>query len=371
MTDGARRFVGEVTFSALASEPVQTSLWDEAQPDPAHPARPGRRPGRRRPGHGPAAGRLPHGPVRRPAHRHAARHPGPGAGRPGDAHRDVGAPGGVRTTSRSCGPAGVHVVPPEEGRLAGGDVGAGRLADPAVIVAAGRARSSRATADATSPGCRCWSPPAAPASPSTRCASSATGRRASRATPSPRRPPPGAPRSRWSPPCTGPVSAGIEVVARRDRRRDARRRASAAPRRRRRRHGRRRGRLPPGRGRRPQDQEGAAACPRSCSSRPSTSSPRSARPSPPGRPSSASPPRPTSLRENAEAKLRAKGADLIVANECRRPGAGFEHDTNEVVILSADRAPSRSPWPTSGPSPERCSTPSSSIRNSAMRSTNQ
>jgi phosphopantothenoylcysteine decarboxylase/phosphopantothenate--cysteine ligase len=30
---------------------------------------------------------------------------------------------------------GVHVVPPEEGRLAGGDVGAGRLADPDTIVA--------------------------------------------------------------------------------------------------------------------------------------------------------------------------------------------------------------------------------------------
>jgi phosphopantothenoylcysteine decarboxylase/phosphopantothenate--cysteine ligase len=31
---------------------------------------------------------------------------------------------------------GVHIVPPEAGRLAGGDVGAGRLAEPAVIVAA-------------------------------------------------------------------------------------------------------------------------------------------------------------------------------------------------------------------------------------------
>src|SRR5690606_31034576 len=29
---------------------------------------------------------------------------------------------------------GVHVVPPESGRLAGGDVGAGRLAEPATIV---------------------------------------------------------------------------------------------------------------------------------------------------------------------------------------------------------------------------------------------
>ena len=34
LTEGATRFVGEVTFSALASEPVQTSLWDEASPIP-------------------------------------------------------------------------------------------------------------------------------------------------------------------------------------------------------------------------------------------------------------------------------------------------------------------------------------------------
>jgi len=34
---------------------------------------------------------------------------------------------------------GVHIVPPEVGRLAGGDVGAGRLADPATIVAAATA----------------------------------------------------------------------------------------------------------------------------------------------------------------------------------------------------------------------------------------
>src|SRR5581483_3038495 len=34
MTEEALRFVGEVTFSALASEPVQHSLWDEASPIP-------------------------------------------------------------------------------------------------------------------------------------------------------------------------------------------------------------------------------------------------------------------------------------------------------------------------------------------------
>ena len=34
LSRAATRFVGEVTFSALASEPVQTSLWDEDDPIP-------------------------------------------------------------------------------------------------------------------------------------------------------------------------------------------------------------------------------------------------------------------------------------------------------------------------------------------------
>ena len=42
------------------------------------------------------------------------------------------------------------------------------------------------------------------------------------------------------------------------------------------------------------------------------------------------------VQANAESKLRSKGADLIVANDVSAPGAGFEHDTNEVVILSPD-----------------------------------
>jgi phosphopantothenoylcysteine decarboxylase/phosphopantothenate--cysteine ligase len=42
------------------------------------------------------------------------------------------------------------------------------------------------------------------------------------------------------------------------------------------------------------------------------------------------------VRENAAAKLAAKGADLIVANDVTAPGAGFEHDTNHVVIMHAD-----------------------------------
>jgi phosphopantothenoylcysteine decarboxylase / phosphopantothenate---cysteine ligase len=42
------------------------------------------------------------------------------------------------------------------------------------------------------------------------------------------------------------------------------------------------------------------------------------------------------LRQNASSKLVAKGVDLIVANDVTAPGAGFEHDTNHVVILNAD-----------------------------------
>jgi phosphopantothenoylcysteine decarboxylase/phosphopantothenate--cysteine ligase len=38
---------------------------------------------------------------------------------------------------------------------------------------------------------------------------------------------------------------------------------------------------------------------------------------------------------NAKAKREAKGADLLVANNVSAEGVGFEHDTNEVLILSS------------------------------------
>ncbi|HEY3140306.1 MAG TPA: bifunctional phosphopantothenoylcysteine decarboxylase/phosphopantothenate--cysteine ligase CoaBC [Acidimicrobiales bacterium] len=44
------------------------------------------------------------------------------------------------------------------------------------------------------------------------------------------------------------------------------------------------------------------------------------------------------LRKNATSKLAAKGADIIVANDVTAPGAGFEHDTNQVTLLFADGA---------------------------------
>ena len=42
------------------------------------------------------------------------------------------------------------------------------------------------------------------------------------------------------------------------------------------------------------------------------------------------------LITNASGKLAAKNLDMIVANDVSKPGVGFEHPTNEVVVLMAD-----------------------------------
>ncbi|HUZ41495.1 MAG TPA: bifunctional phosphopantothenoylcysteine decarboxylase/phosphopantothenate--cysteine ligase CoaBC [Acidimicrobiales bacterium] len=44
----------------------------------------------------------------------------------------------------------------------------------------------------------------------------------------------------------------------------------------------------------------------------------------------------TNVMENAREKLRRKGVDLLVVNDVAAPGTGFEHDTNEVVLLDRD-----------------------------------
>jgi len=135
MTDGARRFVGETTFSALASEKVQSSLWDEDSPIP-----------HTRLGQdndlvlvAPATARL----LSAYAHGYsddlltatliATRAPVivcPAM------HTEMWEHPAVQDNLALLRSRGVIVVPPAEGRLAGGDVGAGRLADPDDIVAA-------------------------------------------------------------------------------------------------------------------------------------------------------------------------------------------------------------------------------------------
>jgi phosphopantothenoylcysteine decarboxylase / phosphopantothenate---cysteine ligase len=42
------------------------------------------------------------------------------------------------------------------------------------------------------------------------------------------------------------------------------------------------------------------------------------------------------VAENARKKLNAKNADMIVANDITREGAGFDHDTNIVTLFSRD-----------------------------------
>jgi len=47
------------------------------------------------------------------------------------------------------------------------------------------------------------------------------------------------------------------------------------------------------------------------------------------------------VMENALAKLRDKGVDILVVNDVAAPGAGFEHSTNEVVVLDRREEPER------------------------------
>ncbi|HXZ62812.1 MAG TPA: bifunctional phosphopantothenoylcysteine decarboxylase/phosphopantothenate--cysteine ligase CoaBC [Acidimicrobiales bacterium] len=134
LTEDATRFVGAVTFSALASEPVARSLWDDPSPIPHT--------------------RLGQGAdlvVVAPATAHTiARY---AAGLADDLlcatllatrapvvlcpamHTEMWEHPSVRDNLDLLERRGVIVVPPERGRLAGGDSGEGRLAEPEIIAA--------------------------------------------------------------------------------------------------------------------------------------------------------------------------------------------------------------------------------------------
>ena len=134
MTKGAEHFLGRTTLSALASEPVQTSLWDEVSPIP-----------HTRLGQSadlvlivPATARL--------LGAYAA-------GLSTDLltntllatrapvivcpamHTEMWEHPAVQDNLATLRRRGVHVVEPDEGRLAGGDAGKGRLAAPERIIA--------------------------------------------------------------------------------------------------------------------------------------------------------------------------------------------------------------------------------------------
>jgi phosphopantothenoylcysteine decarboxylase/phosphopantothenate--cysteine ligase len=135
LTEDATRFIGAVTFSALASEPVRTSLWDEPEPIPHTRL-------------GQAADLIVVAPA---TARILAKYT---AGLSDDLltatllatrapvlvcpamHTEMWEHPAVQENLETLRRRGVHVLEPATGRLAGGDVGAGRLADPADIVAA-------------------------------------------------------------------------------------------------------------------------------------------------------------------------------------------------------------------------------------------
>ncbi|HLM28892.1 MAG TPA: bifunctional phosphopantothenoylcysteine decarboxylase/phosphopantothenate--cysteine ligase CoaBC, partial [Acidimicrobiales bacterium] len=135
LTRGAIRFVGEATFSALASERAHTSLFHDDDPIPHT-----------------RIGQSADAVVVAPA---TARVIGSyAAGISNDLltatllateapvivapamHTEMWEHPAVQDNLATLARRGVHVVPPEEGRLAGGDVGKGRLASPETIVAA-------------------------------------------------------------------------------------------------------------------------------------------------------------------------------------------------------------------------------------------
>jgi phosphopantothenoylcysteine decarboxylase/phosphopantothenate--cysteine ligase len=135
LTADATRFVTPLTFSALASEPVQTSLFEAASPIP-HTLL------------GQGADLV----LVAPATAHfLARY---AAGLADDLlsatllatrapvlvcpamHTEMWEHASVRDNLAMLERRGVHVVAPEDGHLAGGDSGPGRLADPETIVAA-------------------------------------------------------------------------------------------------------------------------------------------------------------------------------------------------------------------------------------------
>ncbi len=135
LTAAAQRFVGDVTFSALASERARLSLFDDADPIPHVTL-------------GQQADLI----LVCPA---TARVIGSYAAGLSDdllsatliatrapvvvcpaMHTEMWEHPAVQDNLRVLTERGVAVVPPEEGRLAGGDVGAGRLADPESILAA-------------------------------------------------------------------------------------------------------------------------------------------------------------------------------------------------------------------------------------------
>jgi len=135
LTERATRFVGRATFDALGSEPTQTSVWDEVSPIPHT------RLGQRAdlvlvaPATADLLARYVAGLADDLLTTTLVATAAPVVVCPA-MHTEMWEHPSVRDNLARLEARGVTVVPPEEGRLAGGDTGAGRMAEPATVVAA-------------------------------------------------------------------------------------------------------------------------------------------------------------------------------------------------------------------------------------------
>ncbi len=133
LTDRVSHFVGKTTFDALASEPVQSSLWDEASPIPHTKL------GQRAdlivvaPATADLVARYAHGLADDLLTTTLIATRAPVVVCPA-MHTEMWEHPAVQQNLETLRGRGVIVVPPEDGRLAGGDSGTGRLADPSRIV---------------------------------------------------------------------------------------------------------------------------------------------------------------------------------------------------------------------------------------------
>jgi phosphopantothenoylcysteine decarboxylase/phosphopantothenate--cysteine ligase len=135
LTDDAQRFVGALTFSALASEPARTSLFDG--PDPIPHTQLGRTADLVvvAPATAKLLGKYAHGISDDLLTATLLATNAPVLLAPA-MHTEMWEHAAVQDNLAQLRARGVYVVDPEEGRLAGGDIGAGRLAEPERIVAA-------------------------------------------------------------------------------------------------------------------------------------------------------------------------------------------------------------------------------------------
>jgi len=159
LTESATRFVGRATFDALGSEPAQTSLWDEASPIPHT------RLGQRAdlvvvvPATADLLARYAGGFADDLLTTTLVATAAPVVLCPA-MHTEMWEHPAVRHNLAVLHSRGVTVVPPAEGRLAGGDVGAGRLAEPSAIVETVLGLLGAATADGAAGEALAARPPA-------------------------------------------------------------------------------------------------------------------------------------------------------------------------------------------------------------------